>query len=177
MTNNLTLNLGLAWALVTPITEAQDRQANFDFNSTCGSPPGCNYLIPGQNSDSRPASNWTRPLSSPALDSLGSLLDRQSTAVRAGYAIFHDSSWNQGAQGLWENPPFFGSSNADGFAFGGCPSATTPSGQPSFCSTAAGVPLSTGRTLSSDSLSFLRLPIPAHSGETFSRRTSTSSRE
>src|SRR6185503_2487606 len=24
-----------------------------------------------------------------------------------GYAMFHDSSWNQGAQGLWENPPFF----------------------------------------------------------------------
>ena len=47
VTPNLTLNLGLAWALVTPITEAQNRQANFDFNSTCGSPPGCNYLIPG----------------------------------------------------------------------------------------------------------------------------------
>jgi hypothetical protein len=31
----------------------------------------------------------------------------QNTAVRAGYAIFHDSSWNQGAQGLWENPPYF----------------------------------------------------------------------
>ena len=31
VTKNLTLNLGLAWALVTPITEAQNRQANFDF--------------------------------------------------------------------------------------------------------------------------------------------------
>src|SRR5438270_658675 len=33
VTNNLTLNLGLAWALTTPITEAQGRQANFDIAS------------------------------------------------------------------------------------------------------------------------------------------------
>ena len=31
VTSNLTVNLGLAWALVTPITEDQNRQANFDF--------------------------------------------------------------------------------------------------------------------------------------------------
>ncbi len=31
VTNNLTVNLGLAWALTTPIKEAGDRQANFDF--------------------------------------------------------------------------------------------------------------------------------------------------
>ena len=30
VTNNLTLNLGLAWALVTPITEDQGRQSDFD---------------------------------------------------------------------------------------------------------------------------------------------------
>jgi hypothetical protein len=41
----------------------------------------------------------------------------QKTAVRGGYAIFHDSSWNQGAQGLWENPPYFAES--DNF-FGPC---------------------------------------------------------
>ena len=35
----------------------------------------------------------------------------QKTAIRAGYAIFHDSSWNQGAQGLWENPPYFAESD------------------------------------------------------------------
>src|SRR5439155_18443362 len=35
----------------------------------------------------------------------------QNTAIRAGYAIFHDSSWNQGAQGLWENPPYFNESD------------------------------------------------------------------
>jgi hypothetical protein len=28
------------------------------------------------------------------------------TAIRGGYAIFHDSAWNQGGQGLWQNPPY-----------------------------------------------------------------------
>src|SRR5208283_1077881 len=31
VTPNLTLNLGVAWALVTPVTEASNRQANFNF--------------------------------------------------------------------------------------------------------------------------------------------------
>jgi len=25
--------------------------------------------------------------------------------MRLGFGIYHDSSWNQGAQGLWQNPP------------------------------------------------------------------------
>src|SRR2546430_7579478 len=45
VTSNLTLNLGLAWALVTPITEDQNPQSNFDFKTGT-------FLIPGKNSDS-----------------------------------------------------------------------------------------------------------------------------
>ncbi len=44
------------------------------------------------------------------------------TAVRAGYAIYHDSSWNQGAQGLWQNPPYYAES--DSFPGGSYPTAT-----------------------------------------------------
>jgi len=33
VTNNLTLNLGVAWALATPETEVQNRQADFDINT------------------------------------------------------------------------------------------------------------------------------------------------
>ena len=40
------------------------------------------------------------------------------TAIRAGYAIFHDSAWNQGGQGLWQNPPFY--AEVDPFATGFC---------------------------------------------------------
>jgi hypothetical protein len=39
------------------------------------------------------------------------VLGNQKTAFRAGYAIFHDSSWNQGAQGLWMNPPYLAESD------------------------------------------------------------------
>ena len=56
------------------------------------------------------ASRWTRPLSNRASVLPGSRWAVRTTAVRAGYAIFHDSSWNQGGQGLWENPPYFAES-------------------------------------------------------------------
>ena len=31
--------------------------------------------------------------------------------VRGGYSIFHDSAWSQGAQGLWQNPPYYAESD------------------------------------------------------------------
>ena len=46
VSKNLTLNLGLAWALVTPITEAHNRQADFD-------PANGNFLIAGQDASSQ----------------------------------------------------------------------------------------------------------------------------
>ncbi len=81
VTSNLTLNLGLAWALVTPITEAEGRQANFDFATG-------QYLIAGSVPLTAArivfvrmvgsASSLTRLLSSRALDSRGN-----HSAVRA----------------------------------------------------------------------------------------------
>jgi hypothetical protein len=60
--------------------------------------------------------------------------------VRAGYGIFHDSAWSQGAQGLWQNPPFFAES--DFFGPAGCAFAT------SYCAahgqTPLGLSMSTG---------------------------------
>jgi hypothetical protein len=29
------------------------------------------------------------------------------TVLRLGYGILHDSAWNQGGQGLWQNPPYY----------------------------------------------------------------------
>ncbi|HZE27578.1 MAG TPA: carboxypeptidase-like regulatory domain-containing protein [Terriglobales bacterium] len=110
VTPNLTLNLGVAWALVTPITEAQNRQANFNFYSTCTPSPDCNQLIPGVNSDGRVGVQFDKTAIEPRIGLAWKVLGRQNTALRAGYAIFHDSSWNQGGQGLWENPPFFAES-------------------------------------------------------------------
>lgn len=118
VSKSLTLNLGLAWAMVTPISEAANRQA--DFNPANGE-----FLIAGKNAgpDAGIHMDWTalEPRIGLAWKPFGS----QSTVVRGGYAIFHDSSWNQGAQGLWQNPPYYAES--DSFAFGGaCTFATAP---------------------------------------------------
>ena len=124
VTNNLTLNLGLAWALVTPITEAHNRQANFNFRSTCSPQPGCNYLIPGQGSDGRVGIELDKTALEPRIGLAWKPFGSIKTAVRVGYAMFHDSSWNQGGQGLWENPPFFAETDAFAFTVGGCASQT-----------------------------------------------------
>jgi len=114
VTRNLTLNLGLAWALVTPITEAHDRQANFDFATG-------RYLVAGSvtlpdctictQSDSRAGIELDKTAFEPRIGLAWKPFGSEKTAVRAGYAIYHDSSWNQGAQGLWENPPYFAESD------------------------------------------------------------------
>jgi hypothetical protein len=96
---SLTLNLGLAYAMVTPISEAHDRIADFD-------PANGQFLIAGQNAGSSAGikMDWTalEPRVGAAWKPFGN-----STVFRGGYAIFHDSSWNQGAQGLWQNPPYY----------------------------------------------------------------------
>jgi Carboxypeptidase regulatory-like domain/TonB-dependent Receptor Plug Domain len=121
VTKDLTLNLGLAWALVTPITEAHDRQANFDFASgkffVAGTADfgSCSICV---RSDGRAGIQMDKSAFEPRIGLAWKVLGSQTTALRAGYAIFHDSSWNQGAQGLWENPPYFAES--DNF-FGPCP--------------------------------------------------------
>ena len=123
VTNNLTMNLGLAWALVTPITEAQNRQSNFNFNSSCTPSPGCNYLIAGVNSDGRVGVQFDKTALEPRIGLAWRPGGSSTTAVRAGYAIFHDSSWNQGGQGLWENPPYF--AETDNFPSSACPFGNT----------------------------------------------------
>ena len=108
MCPRLTLNLGLAWALVTPITEAQNRQANFDFDSgkffVAGS-AGFGTCTICVRSDGRVGIEMDKTAFEPRIGVAWKPFGSQRTAIRGGYAIFHDSSWNQGAQGLWENPP------------------------------------------------------------------------
>ncbi|MGP0071861.1 MAG: carboxypeptidase regulatory-like domain-containing protein [Bryobacteraceae bacterium] len=106
VSKNLTLNLGLAWAMVTPISEVANRMADFD-------PATGQFLVAGQNAGSSAGikMDWTalEPRIGVAWKPFGG-----STVFRGGYAIYHDSSWNQGAQGLWQNPPYYGESFAGG---------------------------------------------------------------
>jgi hypothetical protein len=133
ITPDLTLNLGLAWAIVTPITEAHGRQANFDFNSgrffVAGSTVvgGCSICV---RSDGRVGVTLDKTAFEPRIGLAWKPFGSQTTSVRAGYSIFHDSSWNQGAQGLWQNPPYYAES--DNF-FGPCPFNNAGSAAPENC--------------------------------------------
>ena len=136
ITRDLTLNLGLAWDLTSPITEADNRMANY-IPQTGG--PG-QLLLAGRNGVGDSAGvnrNWTA--FEPRIGLAWKVLGSDKTAVRAGYAVYHDSAWSMGAQGLWQNPPFFAESDGLGFAqqagvpgFSGCPFAT------SYCATVLG---------------------------------------
>jgi hypothetical protein len=111
ITNNLTANIGLAWSLATPETEVENRQANFDIVSLdwfvpSGSPAlsGCSTCV---TTDGRVGIQFDKKAFEPRIGLAWKPFGSDRTAVRAGYAIFHDAAWNQGGQGLWQNPPYY----------------------------------------------------------------------
>jgi hypothetical protein len=118
VTSNLTLNVGVAWALVTPITEAQNRQANFDWATKqfliAGNAPfnGCTNCL---RTDGKVGIQFDKTAFEPRIGLAWKPFGRQNTSIRAGYSIYHDSGWSQGAQGLWQNPPYLAESDQFGF--------------------------------------------------------------
>jgi hypothetical protein len=121
VTKSLTLNLGLAWAMTTPVSEAQNRLANYI-------PSTGTLLVANRNGVSSSAGvtmDWTAL--EPRVGAAWKVLGSEKTVLRGGFSLMHDSSWNQGSQGLWANPPFLGES--DNFTGPGCAYAT------SYCAT------------------------------------------
>jgi len=119
--NNLTLNLGIAYAMTTPVTEAHGRLANYV--------PATGQLLIANQNGVGPAAGVARDWTGlePRVGGAWKVTSNGNTVVRAGFALFHDSAWSQGAQGLWQNPPFLGESDA--FASAGCAFPT------SYCAT------------------------------------------
>lgn len=133
ITKNLTLNIGLAYDLTNPITDSAGRQADF-------LPPGIatganavtgELLIANKNGIGGSAGirmDWTTL--EPRIGAAYKLFGSDKTVLRGGFSLYHDSAWSQGAQGLWQNPPFL--AEGDVFQFGGCPKVT-PSGNVPAC--------------------------------------------
>jgi hypothetical protein len=111
VTNDLTLSLGLAWAFVTPISEAHGRQANFNFATgqylVAGNSPVLSACTVCVHTNGWVGIKLDKTALEPRIGIAWKPMGSNKTSVRLGYAMFHDSSWNQGAQGLWENPPYF----------------------------------------------------------------------
>jgi hypothetical protein len=119
VTSNLTVNVGLAWALATPETEVENRQADFNIQNLMwyvpkGSPAlsGCTTCIA---TDGRVGIQFDKTALEPRIGLAWKPMGSQKTAIRAGYAIYHDSAWNQGGQGLWQNPPYYAEVDPDSF--------------------------------------------------------------
>lgn len=110
VTKDLTLNLGVAWAMVTPVTESAGRLSNLI-------PLTAQLLVGGSGGVKM---DWTAL--EPRVGAAWKILGSDKTVLRGGYAIYHDSAWSMGAQGLWQNPPFAAESFNE--QFGGCTTAT-----------------------------------------------------
>jgi hypothetical protein len=118
-TPNLTVNIGLAWALATPETEVENRQANYNIQNLkwyvpSGSPTlsGCTNCIA---TNGRVGIRFDKTAIEPRIGFSWKPMGSDKTAIRAGYAIFHDSAWNQGGQGLWQNPPYYAEIDPDSY--------------------------------------------------------------
>jgi len=117
VTKDLTINAGLAWSMATPNSESAGRLSNFI-------PSTGTLLVANQNGvNSYAGVNMDWSALEPRIGVAYKVFGSDKTVVRAGYAIFHDSAWSQGAQGLWQNPPFAAESFGGAFG-GGCTTVT-----------------------------------------------------
>ena len=106
--------------MTTPVTEVHNRMA--DYIPSTG-----DLLIAGKNGVSNSAGiNMFWGAYEPRVGLTWKVLGSDKTVVRLGFGIYHDSSWNQGAQGLWQNPPTLGESDQLPNTFStGCAFATS----------------------------------------------------
>jgi hypothetical protein len=118
VSSNLTLNLGFAWALATPETEVENRMANYNIQNLSwyvpkGSPmlASCTICVA---SNSAAGLQFDKTALEPRFGFAWKPTKSDATVVRGGYAIFHDSAWNQGGQGLWQNPPYYAEVDTSG---------------------------------------------------------------
>jgi hypothetical protein len=109
VTPSLTLNLGLAYGVTTPLSEAQSRIANFDVTSGLFYVAGAQAnAYPGTIAADKYAGIHTdysniEPRFGFSFSPFGS---SRNTVLRGGYAIFHDTGHLGQSAGIHQNPPY-----------------------------------------------------------------------
>ena len=109
LTPSLSLNLGVAYGVTTPVSEAASRLANFDVttgtfyvagpqaSSYAGTIPADKYAgIATDHSNIEPRFGFSYAPYGPSA----------STLIRGGYAIFHDTAHLGQSGGIHQNPPY-----------------------------------------------------------------------
>jgi len=134
ISDNFTVNIGLAWSLTTPITEAEGRQSNFDYATgqylIAGSAPGTSGCTNCVRTGGNVGIQFDKTALEPRFGFAWKPTGKGNTVVRGGYSIYHDSAWSQGAQGLWQNPPYY--AEVDNFS-GRCQFGNALSATPASC--------------------------------------------
>ncbi len=99
LSKQLSLQLGFAYAVTTPISEAQNRFANLDFATN-------KIYVAGQGGGSNVGvkTDWSNV--EPRIGFAFSPSRLRNTVVRGGYGIYHDIGATGGATGPYENPPY-----------------------------------------------------------------------
>ena len=119
VSSNITVNLGLAWALATPETEIENRQANYNVQNLTWYVPKGSPMLSGCTictaTDGRVGIQFDKTALEPRIGISWKPMGSDKTAIRLGYGIFHDSAWNQGGQGLWQNPPYYAEIDPDSY--------------------------------------------------------------
>ncbi len=119
VSSNITVNLGLAWALATPETEVENRQANYNVQNLTWYVPKGSPMLSGCTictaTDGRVGIQFDKTALEPRIGISWKPMGSDKTAIRLGYGIFHDSAWNQGGQGLWQNPPYYAEIDPDSY--------------------------------------------------------------
>jgi hypothetical protein len=105
VSKSLTLNIGLAYDVTTPMSEAHNRFANLIFGTG-------QILIAGQNSGPSIGMKTDWSGIEPRFGFAWSPFQNKKTVIRGGYGLFHDVSAQGGTTGPYENPPY-----ANAYAF------------------------------------------------------------